>query len=216
MNLRLSQIASIILIIFTFFLGIFLYPKMPSLMAAHWNAQGEINGYLPKIWVLFTMPALSGILFLFLVLIPKIDPLRENIKKFGKYFDEFVFTMILFLSYIYVLQIFWNLGYSFNIMRLLSPAFAILFFVTGILVKNSKQNWFIGIRTPWTLSDKKIWDKTNKLGGELFQFSAVLSLGGALMPHLAIYFVLIPVVFSSFFIIIYSYIIYTKSNKAFK
>ena len=124
--------------------------------------------------------------------------------------------MILFLSYIYVLQIFWNLGYSFNIMRLLSPAFAILFFVTGILVKNSKQNWFIGIRTPWTLSDKKIWDKTNKLGGELFQFSAVLSLGGALMPHLAIYFVLIPVVFSSFFIIIYSYIIYTKSNKAFK
>ncbi len=197
-------------------LGAFFYPKMPALMSAHWNSQGDINGYLPKFWVLFTIPSLSSVLFIVFIIIPQIDPIRTNIKKFGKYFNEFVSGVLLFLFYIYLLQIIRNLGFIFNFMRLISPGFAVMLFATGILMKNSKQNWFIGVRTPWTIGNKKVWDKTNTLGGDLFQFSAVLSLGGTLMPQLALLFIFLPVIFSSFYTIYYSYREYNRDVKAFE
>ena len=62
--------------------------------------------------------------------------------------------------------------------KFIIPAFAVLLFYIGILIKHAKRNWFIGIRTPWTLSSDKVWDKTHALGGKLFQVSAVITLGG--------------------------------------
>jgi uncharacterized membrane protein len=183
---------------------------MPENMASHWNEKGEVNGYMPKIWGLFLVPIISFVLFLLFVAIPKIDPLKKNIEKFRKYFDTFMLLIILFLFYVYLLTIFWNLGLRFNFFPVLVPVFSFIIYYSGVLIENSKRNWFIGVRTPWTLSNDEVWNKTNKLGGKLFKIAAIFALIGIIFGNYAIYFVISPIIIASFYTIVYSYLEYQK------
>jgi len=202
-----------LIILLSFGVGAYFYPQMPERIVSHWNSQGEANGSISKFWGLFLMPIISLIMFLLFNLLPKIDPFKANIEKFRKYFDWFILTIIIFLFYLYVLTIFWNLGYKFDFMGFLVPAFGLLFYYAGILIQNAKRNWFIGIRTPWTLSSDKVWDKTHRLGGKLFKLAGAMCLVVILFPAVAIYFVLIPIICFSFYLILYSYLEYRNESR---
>jgi len=208
--MKKSNLIIILIILVSFAIGIYFYPQMPAEMASHWNFQGEVDDYMPKFWGLFVMPFVSLFLFLLFLIIPKIDPLKKNIEKFRKYFDWFIILIILFLSYIYLLAIFWNLGFEFNMGRMLMPALGILFFYIGILLKNAKRNWFIGIRTPWTLSSDSVWNKTHQLGSKLFKIAGIIAFLGVLFPGYVLWTVLIPILTASLYLIVYSYFEYQK------
>ena len=197
----------------SFAVGIYFYPQMPDLMASHWSAKGEVDGYMSKFWGIFFMPFISIGLFLLFISIPKIDPLKENIAKFRKHFDGFIVLLMLFLFYLYLLTIFWNLGFKFNMPQLLMPAFGILFFYTGILTENAKKNWFIGIRTPWTLSSEAVWEKTHKLGGRLFKILGLITLLGIFIGQYAFILVIFSAIFIAIYTFIYSYLEYQKEIK---
>lgn len=204
---------SIVLIIFiSFVLGFYFYPLMPEKMVSHWSFEGNPDGYMPKLWGIFLMPLILILLWLMFLLIPKIDPLRENIAKFKKYYDSFIIAIILFLFYIYILTIVWNMGVYFNMGIVISPAISVLFYFVGVLLEHSKRNWFVGIRTPWTLSSDRVWDKTNKLGAKLFKISGVIFLAAIFIPRYAIFIVIIPAVSISLCTVIYSYIEYKKEQ----
>jgi uncharacterized membrane protein len=211
--MRKSEIPVLTIILISFLSGIYLYPQMPERMASHWNIEGNVDGYLSKFWGLFLMPLISFGLFLLFAVIPEIDPLKQNIMKFRKHFDVFVVLVILFLFYLYSLTLFWNLGFRFNMIQVLIPAFCGLFFYVGILVENAKRNWFVGIRTPWTLSSDKVWDKTHKLGGKLFKITAIIVLLGIIFESYAFYFIIIPILFVGIYTIVYSYFEYKKIVK---
>jgi len=213
MNMRKSEIVAIGIILFSFIIGIYLYPQMPEKMASHWNAKGEVDGYMPKFWGLFLMPIISLLIFLLFIAIPKIDPLKQNIEKFRKYYDGFVVLMIAYLFYIYLLTLLWNTGIRFSIVQPLVPAMSILFYYIGILVENAKRNWFIGIRTPWTLSSEKVWEKTHKIGGKLFKIAGIIAFIGIFFQDYAIFFILIPIISVAFYTITYSYFEYQKEIK---
>lgn len=208
--MRKSYCAVLAVIIASFAAGIYLYPEMPELMASHWNVKGEVDGYLHKFWGLFLMPFISVGLFLLFIAIPKIDPLKQNIEKFRDYFDWFVVLVMLFLFYIYMLTVFWALGMLFDMIQALVPALGILFFYAGVLVENAKRNWFIGIRTPWTLSSERVWDKTHKLGGKLFKIAAVIMLLGFFFRDFAIWFILVPIFAVAIYTVVYSYFEYER------
>ncbi|KPJ56324.1 hypothetical protein AMJ49_05165 [Parcubacteria bacterium DG_74_2] len=211
--MKKSAIIILGIILISFLVGIYLYPQMPEKMASHWNSRGEVDGYLPKFWALFLMPAISIGLFLFFLLIPKIDPLKQNIAKFRKYYDGFIVLIISFLLYVHILTIFWNLGFRFSMAQLMTPALGALFYYCGVLIENAKRNWFIGIRTPWTLSSEKVWDKTHKLGGKLFKLVGIIVLLGIMLQKYALFFIIIPVLSVSVYLIIYSYFEFQKVGK---
>ena len=210
--MKKSYIIIILIILASFIVGIYLYPRMPGEMASHWNIKGEVDDYLPRFWGLFLMPIVSLGLFLLFILIPKIDPLKENIEKFRKYFDSFIVLIIVFLFYIYLLSVAWNLGKRFDMGQMIVPALGILFYYSGILVENAKRNWFIGIRTPWTLSNEKVWEKTHKIGGKLFKAAGLVVLLGMFFPNYVFYFILVPVLLVAVYTIIYSYFEYRKET----
>ena len=210
MSSRKNEIIILGIILFSFLFGIYLYPQMPEKIASHWNVQGQVDGYMSKFWGLFLMPLISAGLFLLFIAIPKIDPLKTNIEKFRKYYDGFITLVIIFLFYLYLLTIFWNMGIRFDIIQLLAPAFGILFYYCGILTENAKRNWFIGIRTPWTLSNDAVWDKTHKIGGKLFKISGIVVLFGIFFRNYALFFILVPVILVAIYTIIYSYVEYQK------
>ena len=201
------------IILLSFALAYYLFPQMPETIASHWNAQGEADGYMTKFWGLFLMPFCLIGLFLMFLIIPKIDPLKENIEKFRKYYDGFILAITLFLFYVYSLTLAWNMGIKFDMTLSLLPAIALLFYGVGILTENAKRNWFIGIRTPWTLSSDKIWGKTHKHGGKLFKIAGIIGLLGLFFSNYAIFFIIIPVIFISIYLIAYSYFEYQKEAR---
>lgn len=204
--MKRTELIIIAVILLSFIIGVYFYNIMPEKIASHWDAKGQVNGYMSKFWGLFLLPFISVALFLFFELIPIIDPHKKNIAKFRKDYNKFILIIILFLFYLYLLTILWNVNVKFNLIQLLVPAFAAIFYSTGVLIKSAKRNWFIGIRTPWTLSNERVWNKTHKIGAKLFKISGIISLVGIIIPSYGIFFILIPVLASSIYLVIYSYI----------
>lgn len=212
--MKKTTIIILAMILISFIIAIYFYSSMPDQMASHWNSQGEVDSYMSKFWGLFLMPLVSILIFLVFLLIPKIDPLKKNIEKFRKYFDWFIVVIIAFLLYIYLLTIFWNLDYRFNMTKMLMPALGILFYYAGILLNNSKRSWFIGVRTPWTLSSDIVWDKTNKLGGQLFKIIGIITvIAGLFVSKYLIWIILVPILTIVLYLFVYSYFEYQKVEK---
>ncbi len=211
--MKKTTIAAIVLIIIAFVLAIYLYPKMPEQMASHWNGNGEVNGHMPKFWGLFLMPIISLACLLLFIFIPRIDPLKKNIKKFINYYDAFVIIILAFLFYIYLLTLAWNLGTVFNMTKMIIPPIGVLIYFSGILIQNAKRNWFIGIRTPWTLSNEVVWKKTHRIGAKLFKTAGVIIILSLWFQSIAIWLVLISVLIAALYPIFYSYFEYQRQIK---
>ena len=212
--MKITNIVIIFIISLSFLISCWFWPRMPENMVSHWNVLGEPDGYLPKHIALFLMPFISiGLVLLFLA-IPKIDPLRENIEKFRKCYDVFVLLLIIFLFYIYLLSVLYNLGWKINMSRCIPPAIGLFFYYLGSLLSKAKRNWFIGIRTPWTLSSEKVWEHTHQRGAKLFKISGIFALAGIFFSSQAIYFVIVPVIFVSAYVVVFSYFDYQREISA--
>jgi len=204
MSVRKSEIIILGIALLSFAIGIYYYPQMPEQMASHWNAKGQVDDYLPKFWGLFLIPiTLVGLALLFMA-VPRIDPLRENIEKFRKYYDGFVILVIVFMIVVYLQTILWSIEIRISPNVFLPIAAGIMFIGAGILCENTRRNWFIGIRTPWTLSSDKVWDKTHRMGGKLFKIAGVIAIAGIFFQSYAVYFVLVPAILVAAYTVVYS------------
>ncbi|MDD5430913.1 MAG: DUF1648 domain-containing protein [Candidatus Pacebacteria bacterium] len=200
----------IFLIVISFAVGIYFYPQLPDQITSHWDSLGQPNGYMGKFWGVFLMPFISIFLYALLIIIPKIDPKAENIKKFRKNFNVFIAALFVFLFYIFALTIFWNLGHEFNMTYAIVPAMAVLFYMIGLLLEKAEPNWSIGIRTPWTLSNENIWKQTHALGAKLFKLTALISIAGLLFYQYAFWILIGSIISVTIFLYVYSYFLHKK------
>ena len=216
MNTRTATIIVLILIIGAIAAGLLIWNQLPEQMASHWNENDQVDGYMSRFWGVFLMPLMTLGLFLLFLVIPVIDPLKANIAQFRGVFNLFIVFIIGFMLYIHALTLLWSLGYtSFEMSKAMLPAMGLLFILVGYLMRQSKRNWFIGIRTPWTLSSDSVWDKTHQLGAILFVASGVLAfLGGFFGGMLAFWLFFVPLMASAIFLVVYSYVLYQRETKA--
>ena len=188
------------------------YRHMPDRMATHWNAQGVVNGYSGRLSGLLLIPAIMLGIQIFFMVIPHIDPMKENINAFKRQFDGFTLLIALFLAYLLGVVVVWNGGVRFSMSGMMAPAFGLLFYGIGALLKGIKRNWFIGIRTPWTLSSDEVWDRTHEMGSTVFKIVGALAVLGAVFPAHMILFMLGPVIVGSLGIVVYSYMIFRQKK----
>ena len=211
--MRKSEIVCAALILISFIAGIYLYSQMPDRMASHWNISGDVDGYMSKFWGVFLVPLIAFGLFLLFLIIPHIDPKKHNIEQFRVYYDRFFIVIIVFILYIYLLTLLWNLNVRFNLIQLMTPAFAVLFYYSGVVISHAKMNWFVGIRTPWTLSSEKVWNQTHALGGKLFKITGIIALLGIIFVNYALFFILVPLIVVGIYTVVYSYFAYREETK---
>lgn len=212
MKPRTPIITAILITVLSFAAGIYFYPMLPERVASHWGADGQVNGYMSRFWGVFLLPIITLAILALLIFLPKLDPKKENIEKFRKYFDGFIVCIILFLTYLHGLALAWNLGIKFELLTFLIPAFAGLFYCAGVLVQHAEPNWMIGIRTPWTLSSEHVWKATHELGARLFKASAAIALLGLAFPKVAIWLVIAPSIVSALWMFVYSYLEFRRTN----
>ena len=185
-------------------------PSLPDELVVNWDSAGEPSGMMPATQAIALVPGLmAGLLVLFAV-IPRIDPLSENIAAFRPEYDWFVVVMTAFLFGIHAGVLLFNLGYEFPFIQALIPGFALVFYYAGIVLEKAERNWFVGIRTPWTLSSDQVWQQTHQLGAKLFKLTALCALVGLLFGEYAIYFLLVPALGTALVTVVYSYYCYER------
>ena len=208
--MKASRWLTLVFLISFYVIAFIFYPQMPDRIASHWNAGGAVDGYTSKFLGLFLLPFIATAVTALFLAIPVIDPLKANIAKFRLYFDWFIVLFLLFFEYLYILTILWNKNVAFDFTQALLPAMGVLFIYIGIMIRNTKRNYMIGIRTPWTLANDEVWNRTHSLGGKLFIVAGVLSTLGAIWPKYALVFVLVPLLTVTLVTVIYSYVIYKQ------
>src|SRR6185503_14832618 len=216
MNTRLTTIIVLVLVLAVTIAGLSLWNRLPDQMASHWNVNDQVDGYMSKFWGVFLMPLITLGMFLLFLVIPNIDPLKANIAQFRDVFNLFITLIVAFMLYLYALTLRWNLGYTdFGMSKAMLPAMGILFFFIGYMLRKAKRNFFIGIRTPWTLSSDQVWDETHRLGSVLFMVSGALAfLGSFFGGMLAFWFLFVPLISSLLITLVYSYVLYQRELKA--
>jgi uncharacterized membrane protein len=150
------------------------------------------------------------LLFLF---IPKIDPFRKNIVSFGRQLEIFKLVIVVFFLVIYGIIILQYWGLKFNIVYVLMPVMAAFFYYIGHIMKHVKRNYFIGIRTPWTLADDTVWEKTHNIGSITFKINAVILVFGLINPVLMFWIFIGSLAVNVVFLYAYSYYIWKKLKK---
>jgi len=184
-------------------------------MMGHWGADSNVNGYVSKTVGIYLIPIVTLIVYLGLLVIPKIEVYKQNLEDFADQFWGFKVVLVFVMGVIYVATLLPNLGYwkSTDPIIIIVPAISMLFFYVGHMLNFTKRNYFIGVRTPWTLADEKVWEKTNKLAGKLFWICGVLALVSLVSPSdMLLWLVLLPIVLIAIFASLYSLWEYRKTK----
>jgi len=181
----------------------------------HWNLAGEPDRFANKAWALLLGPGIIlGIGALFAVL-PVLEPRRENFERSGSFFRVIWALMVLFLLVLHGAVVFTGLGYPVSIPMVLGVSLSVLFLVMGNMLSKTRSNFFMGIRTPWTLSSEEVWIKTHRLGGRLFMLTGLVGLVTAFFfsPQIIFFVIMGGTMLSALIAVVYSFFAY-KAEEA--
>lgn len=208
MNLKKElPILAIVLLPFIY-LG-YVWNELPSKVPMHWNIKGEIDRYGDKselIIIPFLLPLLVYLIFL---VVPKIDP-KNKLNKMGGKLQAIKFLLTTLMSILALFIIYTAKNQSFTNPNYIVIIIGVLFIVIGNYFKTIKPNYFIGIRTPWTLENETVWKKTHKLGGKMWFIGGILIVILSLVLNKSLSFTIFMIITGVITIIpiAYSYLIY--------
>src|SRR5205809_537159 len=166
-------------------LSLWAYPRLPPSVVTHWSLNGTPDGYSSRLWALAIIPVMLVIMTVIFNVLPKIDPRHENYVKFLSSYWLIANAVIVFLLVAHGLIIAAGLGFSIKIDRLMPLGIGLLFVFLGNFLTRVEPNWFVGIRTPWTLSSDTVWRKVHRTAGWLFVIAGVVIAAGAFAPRRA-------------------------------
>jgi len=144
------------------------WPHVPDRIPIHWNLQGEVDGYGGRLVGLLLVPLLTLGIYLLLVVLPRFDPGYANYRSFARAYNAIRVSIVAFMAVAHAAMVLVALGYQVDVTAVISVGLGLLFIVLGRFMGELRPNWFVGVRTPWTLSSQLSWDKTHRLAGWLF------------------------------------------------
>jgi uncharacterized membrane protein len=180
-----SRWFGIVIAALTAAISIWAYPRLPPTMATHWNFNGTPDGFSSRLVAVAIMPALLVFMTVLFNVLPKVDPRRENYGRFLSSYWLIANAVIVFLLVAHAMVIASGLGFDVKIDRLMPFGIGLLFVFLGNYLTRVEPNWFVGIRTPWTLSSDTVWRRTHRTGGWVFVIGGLVLASTVLLPRSA-------------------------------
>jgi uncharacterized membrane protein len=180
------------------------YQRLPSEVVTHWGVDGRPDGWSSPLTAVVVFPAVGLLLLLIFWVLPRIDPRREAYTSASSPYWILANIVMLVVAVLHVVVLGNALGWAIQIPILVPLMVGVLFVLIGILMPRMQPSWFMGIRTPWTLSSDEVWARTHRMGGRFWIAAGLLlalaGLGGRFLLFVgiggAIVAVLAPVVYS--------------------
>jgi uncharacterized membrane protein len=203
-----------LILLLPFIYSIIVWNKLPDRVPTHFDIKGEPNDYSGKAFALLLLPVTNIVIYFILFFIPRIDPRKKNYEAFGSSYQNIRILIHLFFvgMFIFITQT-TSGGHPLKLNAFLS-GMLLFFALLGNYMRTVRSNFFVGIRTPWTLSNDMVWRKTHELGGKIWFYSGIiLAIVVFFLPQMAAAIVMFCGVFLMVIIpVIYSYLEYRKIN----
>ncbi|MFQ5704538.1 MAG: SdpI family protein [Gemmatimonadales bacterium] len=194
-------------------LSIWAYPDLPARVATHWNIHGVPDRYSSKQGAVVIIPLIIAVLLALVQILPKIDPKGKNYSKFFGTYWVLVNCILLFLAGVHGVVLGYGIGIPVDIARAMPIGLGLLLALIGNYLTRVQPNWFIGIRTPWTLSSEDVWRRTHRTGGWVFVGGGATVAALGLVPRLAkVPVILATIVVVALIPVVQSYVLWRKEH----
>jgi uncharacterized membrane protein len=155
---------------------------LPDTIPTHWDLNGEVNGRSPRWPGAFVAPGIALAIWLLLPLLRRLDPRRDNYERFDETFFLLLNVIVLFVAVVHTLTLSVALGWDVDVSRAMSAMIGVMFVVMGNFLPRIRSNWWMGVRTPWTLDNERVWRETHRLAGWTFVAGGCLAVLGSFLP----------------------------------
>lgn len=204
-----TWIVSLVFVVVMLGVAAWIYPHLPAQTPSHWDAHGNVNGWMPRFWAAAIWPLMMFGLALLLAALPVISPRRFEIVPFARTYGIVVLATLAFLLVVGTCALLAGAGYRVSVDLVVPVAIGALFMVIGNFMGKFRKNFFVGIRTPWTLTSDVVWERTHRLAGWLFVLAGVVWIAAGLV-HAEPWLMIAATLVAAFVPAIYSYFLYRR------
>ncbi|HVN94692.1 MAG TPA: SdpI family protein [Terracidiphilus sp.] len=187
---------------------VFLLPQLPPRVATHWGMNGQPNGFSPKNALWIFGPGLLVFILLLGALMPWLSPHRFSIENFRSTYNFILLAVFLLMAYCYAIILWTATGLHIDVARFVIGAVCLLIAAIGNVLGKVRQNFYVGVRTPWTLSNERVWHATHRFAAKCFVVAGLLGLAMAMIGAQIVPIVVILV--GAFAPVIYSLVFYKQ------
>jgi uncharacterized membrane protein len=181
---------------------------LPDPVPIHWNIQGEPNGWVPwdsVLWVFLLMPGAMALITFLTVALPWLSPKAYEVSRFGGTFGYVMAMTVVLMGYLHgvILWATFHGNQTFDGARALFGGVLLFFVVIGSVMGKVRRNFWMGVRTPWTLASEAVWDRTHRLAARLFVGGGLVGLAALLAG--------VPVLWGlgGFFAVVFTPVVYS-------
>ena len=204
-----TRIVSLLFVIAMLAIAAWIYPHLPAQTPSHWDADGNVNGWMPRFWAAAIWPlTMFGLAAVFAVL-PIISPRKFEIAPFARTYGIIVLATLAFLLVVGTVALLAGAGHHVSVQLVAPVAVGALLMVIGNFMGKFRKNFFVGIRTPWTLTSDVVWERTHRLAGWLFVAAGLVWIVGGLLYASPVVLV-VSALAAGFIPVVYSYFLYRR------
>lgn len=195
----------------------YIWPSLPAIIPTHWGASAQPDAYGSKNTVIALPAIFSGITLLVILLIlnlDKIDPKKGKNMPLGL-INKLAISLTVFMAVISIYILYITQSKSHQLGNFIFFLLGLFFTVLGNILYSVKQNFFIGARLPWTLSNEENWNKTNRLMSKLFFVSGIIvMLCSFFLPTpVMLVITLTAILGSTVYCIVFSFLLYKRQQQ---
>lgn len=202
-------ISTLITILITWIVAVIYSGYLPDPVPTHWNIDGEIDGWTAKPWGVYIIPIISTLTTGLLLFLPKIAPKGFRLEGALKVYYLLTLVIAIFMLLIMIFTFSAAQNQNFNMTTWIMSGIGLLFIIIGNYLTKIPKNFFLGIRTPWTLSSDTVWYKTHRLSAWVFIIAGLVMMLSPITPYQQT--ILITVIIATAAIpILYSLYVYKK------
>jgi len=190
-----------------------MYSRMPERVPTHWNIYGVADGFGPRWELAFGVPVVLAGVMVLLALLPLMGPFRANFERFRVVYGRVCVTIAAAMVAIHVVVVLKGAGRAIDIGAAMAVILGVLFAVLGNWMGKLRRNMYIGIRTPWTIANDVVWERTHRIGGRIMMACGVVIVAAGLMglsDTMCFVVVMSSVGVLVLWSIVYSYVIYRR------
>jgi uncharacterized membrane protein len=211
-----SYWAALLFVALSFIAPLAVYKSLPDRVPIHWNYQGQIDGWMPKPWGPFLLPMLSVFVIAIVIIAPRVSPKGFEMSPFARVYPTIAAAIAGVQFYLTALVLAAGLGASIAMNRHIPAIMGILFVVLGNYLGKVTRNFFVGIRTPWTLADDVVWERTHRMAGPVFVTGGLFLIAMGFISSIPPVAGLVAIAVSVSLPVIYSFVTWRRSEKSSK
>lgn len=209
MKFTRSLIVSAVFVLMALGVAIWLYPRLPTQVPSHWDMAGNVNGYMPRFWAAAFPALMVAVLALLTWLLPVISPKRFRIGPFANVYVGLMLVIQAFMLVTGIIMLLAGAGFNVAVPMVAMLGVGTLLVVLGNYMGKLRRNFFIGIRTPWTIASEATWERTHRLAGPLFVVAGIVVLVTAALGS-APWIGLVCIGVAALVPVVYSYLVYRR------